>query len=304
MISRFFNFTGGGSVIAGVGDDAAVLRPPPGEKLAASCDTLIEGRHFFSGADAFYLARKAAAVSLSDMAAVGARPLWMLVALTAPGGKEWFARFAEGLKSSAAEHDYAVVGGDLCRGDLISVTTTVVGAVQTPLLRSGARPGDDVWISGALGCAAYAAHCRNNNIAPPPQTAAELDAKLDDPAPRLALGRKLAGVASAAVDISDGLVAAAAAVAEQSKVKIIVRGGAVPVPPALSHLAPALRGEFIFGGGDDYELFFCAPKSAQKKLAAENAICIGEVVAGNGAEITGADGAPVNTCGYEHDFGG
>ena len=305
VISRFFNFPADGSVAEGPGDDAAVLRPPPGELLAASCDTLIEGRHFFPGADSYYLARKAAAVSLSDMAASGARPLWLLVSLTAPGGAEWFARFAEGLKSSAAEHHYAVVGGDLCGGGLISITTTAVGAVnKTPLLRSGARPGDDVWISGELGCAAYAAHCRKENILPPPEYAAELNAKLDDPSPRLELGQKLAGLASAAVDISDGLSAAAAAVAARSKVRIIVRESAVAVPAALSRLPPELRRRFIFGGGDDYELLFCAPKSARRKLAAENAARIGEAAPGSGAEMTGEDGAPFFEEGYEHDFGG
>ena len=305
VISRFFNFPGADSVAVGIGDDAAVLSPPPGAALAASSDTLIEGRHFFSGADSFYLARKAAAVSLSDMAAVGARPLWMLVALTAPGGEEWFARFAGGLKSSAEEYGYAVVGGDLCRGNLISITTTVIGAVKkTPLLRSGARPGDDAWISGALGLAACAAHCRINNITPPPQYAAELNGKLDNPAPRLELGQKLSGAASAAVDISDGLIAAAAAVAEQSKVKIVLRRGAIPVLPALQEFPVELQNKFMLGGGDDYELFFCAPKSARKKIAAEGALCIGEVISGAGAEITGANGAPLKIESYEHDFGG
>ncbi|MGI9306162.1 MAG: thiamine-phosphate kinase [Gammaproteobacteria bacterium] len=303
VISRFFNFPAA-SVDAGIGDDAAVLSPPPGARLAASCDTLNEGTHFFSGTDAYFVARKAAAASLSDMAATGARPLWMLVALTAPSGTAWLARFAEGLKSSAAEYEYAIVGGDLCRGDAISITVSVVGAVDgAPLLRGGARAGDDVWISGATGCAAFAAHCRKNNIAPPPQYAAEINAKLDDPVPRLALAQKLAGTASAAVDISDGLAAAAAAVAAQSKVKIIIQQSGVPVPPALSHLPEKLQNEFVLGGGDDYELLFCAPPSARPFLAAENAVCIGAACCGAGAEITGEDGAPVFVRGYEHDFG-
>ena len=305
IIARFFDFAPGDCAPVGVGDDAAVLLPPPQARLVCSSDSLLEDAHFFADADSFFLARKSAAVSLSDMAATGARPLWMTVALAADKDARWFARFAEGLKSSASEYGYAVVGGDLCRSEKTFITTTVIGALDNPpLLRSGAKSGDDVWISGAPGEAAFAVHCRKHSRAAPQSCLDAANMKLNDPRPRLELGCKLAKIASAATDTSDGLAAAANSVAARSQVKITLQINRAPVPPMLAALPSSLRNELMLNGGDDYELFFCAPKAARRALAEENVFRIGEVSDGAGAEIVDADGAIIQARGYEHDFGG
>ena len=304
IIARFFNFTGDDSVILGVGDDAAILSPPPGTKLAMSSDTLVSGTHFFADASPFFLARKAAAVNLSDMAAMGARPLWMTVSLTTSAGEEWLKQFAAGLADSAADYKYSIVGGDLCRGEITSITAAIVGAVEgPPLLRSTAATGDEVWLSGATGEAAMAVHYRKNNIALPPQFADTITAKLDNPSPRLVLGQKLANVASAAIDISDGLAAAADTIATHSKVHLVLQKNKIPVPAALANLPPVLQNNLILGGGDEYELLFCAPPSAHQTLKKENAFCIGEVQTGTGMTIIDKDGTTIAIQGYEHHFG-
>lgn len=303
-IARFFNFSGDASVLTGVGDDAAIVTPPAAARLAISSDTLNEGVHFFAGGDAFYIARKAAAVSLSDMAAMGARPLWMTVALSAASGAEWLARFAAGLKSSSEEYEYAIVGGDLCNGTTVSVTTTVVGVLYgNPLLRSGAQAGDEVWLSGATGEAALAVHYRQKKIPPPAAIADAINHKLDDPTPRLAVAKKISGVASAAIDISDGLAAAAAALSAQSKVNIVLQREKIPVPASLAKLPEARQNTLLLNGGDDYELLFCAPAAAHARLSAVGAYCIGEVLAGEGLAIIGGDGTVLSAGGYEHQFG-
>lgn len=324
IISRFFNFAADDSVEVSVGDDAAVLVPPPGSRLAFSADTLIEGAHFFSDVDARLLARKSAAVSLSDMAAMGARPLWMTIALSANKDNEWFGKFAEGLKSSAKEFHYAIVGGDLCRAGQVTVTSSVVGEMpDKPLLRSGASVGDEVWLSGATGEAAFAARlraARHNgesananqeageqaeilNFAPSAEHRKLLDQKLDDPSPRVALGQTLTKIASAAIDISDGLIAAASSLSANSKVQIVLQMNSIPVSPALADLPRQLQHQLICGGGDEYELLFCAPAAAHAAARDTGSICIGKVTAGEGAYIQDADGGTIQVCGYEHHFG-
>ncbi len=308
VIARFFRFASGARTIIGAGeDDAAVLSPPPRTRLVCSSDSLIEDVHFFADADSYFLARKSAAVSLSDIAAMGARPLWMTVALAANDKKtKWFARFAEGLKSSTAEFGYAIVGGDLCRAAKVHITTTVIGALKhPPLLRSGARAGEDVWISGAPGEAALAVHCRKNGADKiPPKHLRAANERLHNPSPRLSLGYKLAKIASAAIDMSDGLAACANAIAARSGVKIILHLRDIPPPPCLENLPPDLRQNLMLCGGDDYELFFCAPQNARRKLSHTNAIRIGETAVGGGVKIVGENGATFAARGYEHDFGG
>lgn len=298
IIARHFKFPASNSVLCGVGDDAAILRPPPGEDIAVSTDSLVEGVHFFSDIDPYLLARKAAAVSLSDMAAMGAKPLWMLVALTAPHGEEWLERFAEGMKSSAAQHDYAMVGGDLSRAALVSVTSTALGAVSgATVLRSGACAGDDIWISGATGAAALAVHCRKRGEAPPPAAAS----KLDDPMPRLDVGADLASFASAAADISDGIVAAAAAIAGASGVRVNLRREDMPVPDVVQDapVSSDLKREFVERGGDDYELLFSAPTEMHERLSKRGMFCIGSAEAGEGVYVSSEKAE----AGYEHNFG-
>ena len=214
IIRRYFRFAPGPGVDIGVGDDAAVLRPSlaGGRKIAVSVDTINEGVHFFPDLAADKIARFAVVVNASDIAAMGAAPGWMLVALSAPAaGREWFARFARGLRAGARENGFSIVGGDLTRAAAVSVSITAMGIVAaSPLTRAGARPGDDIWISGALGDAAVWRREKTRN--PATQTPFPM------PRARLALGARLAAraTASAAMDISDGALATARAVCEAS----------------------------------------------------------------------------------------
>ena len=302
VIRRFFNFAADASVLTGIGDDAAVLRPPPGLSLVVSTDSLNEGVHFFADASPFLLARKSAAVSLSDMAAMGARPLWLFTALSTAHDVAWIEHFAEGLASSAADFAYTLAGGDLCRADLTTITTTAIGAVKNPLLRSGAKVGEQVWISGALGEAALAVYARKNGLSLSAETVVQIEKRLHDPIPRLDLD--LHGIASAVMDLSDGLVIAAKTIAEQSHCGMILHANNMPVPPPLSHLSDnALQLQLMLCGGDDYELIFCAPPQKEKTIQSLGAICIGEVTSGGGVKVLNATGWQDGRLGgYAHEF--
>ena len=321
IIRRYFRFAPGPGVDIGVGDDAAVLRPSlaGGRKIAVSVDTINEGVHFFPDLAADKIARFAVVVNASDIAAMGAAPGWMLVALSAPAaGREWFARFARGLRAGARENGFSIVGGDLTRAAAVSVSITAMGIVAaSPLTRAGARPGDDIWISGALGDAAVWRREKTRN--PATQTPFPM------PRARLALGARLAAraTASAAMDISDGALATARAVCEASGAAAQIEIDKLPPGRLWRKAARAksardfgafLRGALV-GGGDEYELFFCAAAAKRRAVlaaarGAQTAITrVGRIVAGRGvslffngrkipaSEAGGADG-------YEHDFGG
>lgn len=309
IIRRYFaqRAAGAADVEVGVGDDAAVLAPPDG-KLVVSTDTLNAGVHFFADADPYTLARKAAAVSLSDIAAMGGQARWLTVALTAAAdaSAEWFESFARGLASSSAEHRYAVIGGDLTRGAQCAITTTALGIChQPPLTRSGAKAGDEVWLSGSVGLAAYALAVRRGDL-PAAGDMRAAERCLHDPTPRLALAAALADKAHAMMDISDGLLITAQTIAEQSAVQIVLDAAALPLPPALAHLPAQAAHQCQFTGGDDYELLFTAPPAANIASLASAALPltrIGAVAAGSGA-IVQLDGKPLDfpAAGYSHDF--
>ena len=321
IIRRYFRFAPGPGVDIGVGDDAAVLRPSlaGGRKIAVSVDTINAGVHFFPDLAADKIARFAVVVNASDIAAMGAAPGWMLVALSAPAaGREWFARFARGLRAGARENGFSIVGGDLTRAAAVSVSITAMGIVAaSPLTRAGARPGDDIWISGALGDAAVWRREKTRN--PATQTPFPM------PRARLALGARLAAraTASAAMDISDGALATARAVCEASGAAAQIEIDKLP-PGRLwrkaaraksSHDSAAfLRGALV-GGGDEYELFFCAAAAKRRAVlaaarGAQTAITrVGRIVAGrgvslfsNGQKISASEAGGAD--GYEHDFGG
>ena len=243
-------------VVLGIGDDAAVLRVPPGQQLVVCADTLNEGVHFPAGTAAADIGWKALAVNLSDLAAMGAEPAWCTLSLSLPeSDAAWLDGFLDGFLELAALHRIALVGGDTTRGPL-AVSVTAHGFLEPgrALLRSGAGAGEDIWVSGTLGDAAAA-------LALPAQRApAALRQRLDRPTPRIALGRALAGIATAAVDISDGLLADLAHVCRASRVGANVELDLLPA-------SGALRGAFALEelrvlqatGGDDYELCFTAP---------------------------------------------
>lgn len=247
-------------VINGVGDDSAILQPPPESCLAVCCDTLVEGVHFPPDIPAEALGHRALAVNLSDIAAVGGEPAWAILSLTLPEkNPQWLDGFASGLKLLADRYGVALVGGDTTRGAL-AVSVTVIGLLPRTggLLRAGAKPGDSIWVTGTLGDAALGLKLwQRRGDKPLSGDPALLAAELFRPEPRVAAGRALRDVASAAIDLSDGLGVDLSRLLEESGV------GATLIlddlPRSAAYLAEGGDLETLLHGGDDYELCFCAP---------------------------------------------
>lgn len=291
-----------GDVALGIGDDCALLAPPPGMQLAVTMDTLNAGVHFPADTAPADIGWKALAVNLSDLAAMGAQPAWCTLALSLPQADVAFVDgFCDGFFALAQQHGIALVGGDTTRGPL-AVTLTAHGFVPmgAALRRDGARAGDEVWVSGTLGDAAgaLAQWQAGRAIAPP------LRARLDRPTPRVALGLALRGIASACIDVSDGLLADLAHIARASGVGAEIEVDALPASPALreAFAVDAMR-RLQATGGDDYELCFTAPavqREAVQALAARLGLAltrIGRIVEGNGVHCASLDAcAP----GYQH----
>jgi len=275
LIARFFSRPPrAGSVHLAGGDDAALLAPAPGCELAVSVDMLVGGRHFLADTDPERLGHKTLAVNLSDMAAMGATPKWALLAGALPDADPaWLAAFARGFYALADAHAVDLVGGDTTRGPL-NLCVTIMGEVPAgqALLRSGARPGDDVYVSGALGDAALALAARAGRVRLDAEALAVALARLEMPLPRIAPGLALRGVATAAIDVSDGLVGDLAHILERSAAGATIELAAIPRSPALARLAGgedrALALECLLAGGDDYELCFTAPRAAAGRVAA------------------------------------
>jgi thiamine-monophosphate kinase len=252
LIKRYFDRPAR-NVALGIGDDAALVRPGAGMELAVSTDMLIEGRHFRAGADARKLGHKALAVNLSDMAAMGALPRWATLALALPAVDErWLAGFSKGFFALARRFGVALVGGDTTRGPL-SICVTIFGEVpkKRALRRDGARPTDSIWVSGRLGGAAYAL-VRTGDAA--------ATKRLHTPEPRVALGFRLRGIASAAIDVSDGFAQDLGHILERSGVGAVVHYEMLPKHKILD---PRLERRCVLSGGDDYELVFTARAGAR-----------------------------------------
>jgi thiamine-monophosphate kinase len=299
------------AVALGIGDDCALLQPSPGMQLAISTDMLVEGIHFFADVSPEALGHKALAVNLSDLAASGARPLAFTLALALPDAKEpWLDTFSRGLFALADAHHCALIGGDTTKGPL-NICITVFGEVppSKALLRSGAKPGDDIWVSGTLGDAKLALMALkaqrgepNSRWAQiPPEILAAARARLERPTPRVALGLALQGLASACLDLSDGLVGDLTHILEAS------RCGARLFAPMLSELLiahrmnntalnPQERLSLVLSGGDDYELLFtAAPAQREAVLAAAQSANvpvtrIGQIEAQEGLRVIDAQG--------------
>jgi thiamine-monophosphate kinase len=300
----------------GVGDDAALLRPTPGRALAVSSDMLVAGRHFFADADARLLGHKALAVNLSDLAAMGARPRWALLALALPTADEtWLAAFSEGFHALAGKHAVDLVGGDTTCGPL-NLCVTVLGEVGAQALRrDAARAGDDIWVSGELGGAALGlAHLRGD-IALEGEHRADCLLRLHAPTPRVELGLRLAELPRvAAIDVSDGLLADLGHVLTRSGVAAELSLPAVPAHVAVAARLtrqPAADGQALrclLAGGDDYELCFTAPPRARAAVQAAGVAAgvsvtrVGRVVAGAGLRVLDERGAEmsIDVHGYDH----
>jgi thiamine-monophosphate kinase len=272
LIDRYFKRPARRSPL-GVGDDCALLAPKPGMQLAVSTDMLVEGRHFLSTVDPFKLGHKALAVNLSDLAACGAAPLAFTLALALPEANEaWLAPFARGLLALADEFDCELVGGDTTRGPL-NICITVFGEVPAggALLRSAARAGDDIYVSGTLGDARLALEVFRGGLSVPAAAFELARARMEQPTPRVALGQALRGIATAAIDVSDGLLGDLGHVLQQSRV-----GARIEVDAAFGLLATSnVAGlqaerqlEFVMAGGDDYELAFTAPPAQRGAIEA------------------------------------
>lgn len=287
----------------GIGDDAALLAPPPGCELALTADTLNAGVHFPHDTAAADIGWKSLAVNLSDLAAMGAEPAWCTLSLSLPEGNlHWWDAFLDGFLALAEQHGIALVGGDTTRGPL-SIAITAIGFVEAgrALRRDGARVGDDIWVSGTLGDAAA-------SLALESSTGTALRERLDRPAPRVALGRKLIGCARAAIDVSDGLLADLGHVCRASGVAAEIELTRLPASAALRAADSSRRIAWQATGGDDYELCFTADMEQRDRivsLSSELGIPltrIGRIVAGEGVKALDAFGHTwqPDRAGYAH----
>jgi thiamine-monophosphate kinase len=273
----------------GVGDDCALVRPPAGLVLALTTDTLSEGTHFLPGADARLLGHKSLAVNLSDLAAMGADPRWFLLALVLPDANEaWLAAFSAGMFALADAQAIELIGGDTTRGPR-TITITAIGTLPAgyALRRDAAQAGDDVWLSGSTGDAALGLAHLKGRIALAPEAAARCVARLHAPDARVRLGQRLRGVAAAAIDVSDGLLADLGHILERSHVTAEVDYESLPRSPDLGACADAaLAEECLLAGGDDYELLFTAAPGRRAAVEAAGQAAgvpvtrIGRIVAG------------------------
>jgi len=269
LIARYFTHRARHTVLD-VGDDAALIRIKRGHELVISADMLVAGRHFFRDANPRQLGHKALAVNLSDLAAMGATPRWVTLALALPQANgRWVSEFSRGFMALARRFDVDLIGGDTTRGPL-NICVQIMGEVPRgkALRRDGARAGDDLWVSGALGDAAFALAALKRRIRLKPAELRQCAARLHAPTPRVNLGLALRGIAHSAIDISDGLLADLNHVLVASGVAAEIELAALPASPLLSrHLDNAIAWSALLAGGDDYELCFSAPRAARERIA-------------------------------------
>jgi thiamine-monophosphate kinase len=301
LIRRYFNRSAQphpAGIKLGIGDDCALLAPRAGHALAVSTDMLVEGRHFFANVDAEALGWKALAVNLSDLAGMGAQPLAFTLALALPQADEaWLEKFSRGLFACADQYGCTLVGGDTTKGPL-NICITVFGEVPDGLAirRSGAQLGDEVWVSGTLGDAALGLRLFQDAL----QGSARLDLTADQarliqalerPTPRIELGLALRGIATALLDLSDGLAGDLGHILVASGVGAAINVDALPLSATLSRQSQTLQLQCALAGGDDYELCFTAPASMRESVLTAghrlsvNVTRIGRIVAGPGLQL-------------------
>lgn len=303
LIARYFTrpLRPGSPTSLGIGDDCALLTPSPGMQIAISSDMLVEGRHFFAGADAAKLGHKSLAVNLSDLGAMGAKPLAFTLALSLPQVQpDWLAAFSGGLFLLADEHQCELIGGDTTRGPL-NICITVFGEVPAAhaLRRDAAKAGDEIWVSGTLGDARLALAACNKELDLEQEDFARAARRLDQPTPRVALGTSLRGIAHAAIDVSDGLIGDLQHILKRSGVGAVLNVDALPTGPSLAKQSQDLRRRFALAGGDDYELCFIAPASLRNQVEAAGqktdtpVTRVGSITAAAGMRLVDASGNPL-----------
>lgn len=318
IIQRYFTRPAPHAVL-GVGDDAALIEPGAGMELAVSTDMLVAGRHFLLEADSRSVGHKSLAVNLSDMAAMGAAPRWATLSLALPEqlvreNEKWLQAFADGFFDLAHAHQVGLIGGDTTRGPL-NICVTIIGEVAKgkALRRSGARPGDDIWISGHLGDAALALAHQEGRIVLETGEIEKCLAALQTPAPRVALGQQLIGLASSAIDISDGLLADLKHILKSSSVAAVIKMDQINCSESVKKYLPHPLGvKCLLAGGDDYELCFTAPRAKHPEiemLSREQEIpltCIGSIEKGEGLVVLDPAGRKVTleAKGYDHFHAG
>ncbi len=299
-------------VALGIGDDGALLVPPVGQHLVATVDTLVSGVHFFADVDPASLGHKTLAVNLSDLAAMGAAPAWAMLALTLPAVDEnWLGSFCQGLFALADRYQVELIGGDTTCGSAVVITLQAQGFVPLGLAlrRDGARPGDGIYVSGSLGDAGLALAAAFGKAVVAPEYRAYLQQRLERPEPRVDSALSLRGIASAAIDISDGLAQDLSHILQRSGVGAQLEVDRLPLSPAL--VASVDRDaalQMALSGGDDYELCFTVPTERAALLAAAitnwNCHCtrIGTITEHSGLQLRRADGSIfVLACsGYNH----
>lgn len=311
LIARYFSDVGAvrDEVVLGVGDDCLLLQLPADQQLAISVDTLVADVHFPRNADPFLLAQRAFRVTVSDLAAMGATPIAFTLALTLDRIDEvWLDQFSKGLATDAKAFGMALAGGDTTRGPLPVFTLQVMGSVPvgSALTRGGAKPGDIVYVSGELGAARAALDVLDKPVEQLNDAQRHWLSRYYLPTPRVELGLALRGVASAAIDISDGFGADLAHILERSEVGALIDASALPISASLQGHADAL--EFALSGGDDYELCFTAPSAQRDHIASLSQQLglaltpVGEIQAEPGLQLRAADGTvtTVTPTGYQH----
>lgn len=311
LITRYFDRPAPSGML-GVGDDCALLSPAQGCELAVSTDMLVEGRHFFPDIDPRLLGHKALAVNLSDLAAMGAQPLACTLAISLPRIDEaWLQAFADGFHALARESRCPLVGGDTTGGSPgVVLCITVMGEVRRhqALRRAAARAGEDIWVSGTLGGADIALRLAQGRLPPDPARWEAARHFLERPAPRLSLGRYLAGVAHAAIDISDGLLQDLGHILDASQCAAELWLDALPADPVLDGLDESVRRDALLAGGDAYELCFTAHPRRREQIEMlgrqlDIALSrVGKIQRGSGARVLDADGRVLDVShrGYDH----
>lgn len=318
VIHRYFTRPARNALL-GTGDDAALIACTPGMDWAVSVDTLVAGRHFFPDTEPAALGHKVLAVNLSDMAAMGAIPRWITLSLTLTSAlaqnDTWLKAFSSGFFALADQYQVELIGGDTTGGPL-NIGIQIIGEIERgkALRRSGARPGDDIWVSGFPGEAALGLRHLQQQVTLTAPEATSCLAALHTPTPRVALGRALIGLAHSAIDISDGLLADLGHILECSGVAATIDFECIPRSPALENWlqpenpARQLAIDCLLAGGDDYELCFTAPEVRRDAIAGlvqttgVNLSRIGTVKTGKGLTVLTADGNPLilETKGYDH----
>lgn len=271
LIERFFkagSISANASISLGIGDDCALIKPFPSEEIAITSDMLVENRHFFAGTDPEQLGWKALAVNLSDLAAIGAKPLGFTLAIALPAvDTQWLTGFSKGLLAIAHEYSCPLIGGDTTAGPL-TISISAIGSVlpKNALFRSGAKHGDDIWVSGTVGDARLVLAALRHEIHLSKQDLESIAHRMHQPTPRVELGIALRGVANAALDISDGLLGDLKHILKQSKVDAQIFLNALPISPTLQKHSTDIQNQFAASGGDDYELCFTAAKNQRATI--------------------------------------